>query len=47
MFRAIARVSLVTAHSLCQARYGLRSRVVGHGLPFQISRRVRCCLLVS
>lgn len=35
MFRADAGVSLVTAHSSCQARYGLRSRVVRHGLPFR------------
>lgn len=36
MFCANAGVSLVTAQSLCQARYGLRSRVAGHGLPFQL-----------
>jgi len=34
MFCADAGVSLVTAQSLCQARYGLRSRVVKHALPF-------------
>lgn len=31
---ADAGVSLVIAQSLCQARYGLRSRVVKHALPF-------------
>ena len=36
LFRADYRISLVTAQSLCQARYGLRSRVVGHGLPLQL-----------
>lgn len=36
MFRADYRISLVTAQSLCQARYGLRSRVGWHGLPFQL-----------
>ena len=36
IFCADAGVSLVTAQSLCQARYGLRSRVVRHGLPFQL-----------
>ena len=35
-FCADAGVSLVTAQSLCQARYGLRSRVVKHALPFQL-----------
>ena len=34
MFRADAGVSLVTAQSLCQARYGLRSRVVNTPGPF-------------
>jgi len=36
MFCADAGVSLVTAQSSCQARYGLRSRVVVHGLPLQL-----------
>ena len=36
MFRANDGISWVTAYSRCQARCGLRSRVVRHGLPLQL-----------
>lgn len=47
MFRADAGVSLVTAQSLCQARYGLRSRGGQTRLALSTLRRVCYCLLVS